>query len=161
VVKYIPMLSGKTAMKIAGFFDVVWRAWIDDKKNYHISVEASQNTVCKSRWGYIKNDTKLSFTDWLNAFKGSKVEKQEVVVSIESTEDYIKIAVNAWVNEDLFSRTKITFNKLLEAKIEDLDLQGGKIKSEVEKAPDNLFSEAEKITYYKFIDLACEFIKAW
>jgi hypothetical protein len=39
-------------------------------------------------------------------------------------------------------------------------LTAGKVKSEIEKAPDNLFSDDEKITYYKFIDLACEHIKA-
>jgi hypothetical protein len=45
--------------------------------------------------------------------------------------------------------------------MEDLDLQAWKIKAEIEKAPDNLFTAEEKVTYYKFIDLACWFIKSW
>jgi hypothetical protein len=31
IVKYVPMLSGKTTLKIPGFFDVVGRIFIDDK----------------------------------------------------------------------------------------------------------------------------------
>lgn len=122
-------------------------------------VEPRHDLVTKTRGRYITNETPLSFPEWLNAFKKIKVEKQTVVKDIESTPDHIKAAKEAGLSEDMFPRAEKTFNKLLGENIDDLDLQAGKIKSEIEKAPDNLFTEDEKVAYYKFIDLACNLIK--
>ena len=58
-------------------------------------VEPRHDLVTKTRGRYITNETPLSFSAWLNAFKKVKVEKQEVVKKIESTPDHIKIAVEA------------------------------------------------------------------
>lgn len=159
VVKYVPMLSGKTTMKIPGFFDVVWRIYVNDKGEHKMWVEPRHDLVTKTRGRYITNDTPLNFAEWLNAFKKIKVEKQTVVKDIESIADHIRISNEAGLPEELQPRAEKTFKKLLGESIEDLDLQAGKIKSEIEKAPDNLFTEQEKVAYYKFIDLACDFIK--
>jgi len=159
IVKYVPMLSGKTQLKIPGFFDIVWRAYIDDKMQFRIDVEPRQDLVTKSRGLYIKNSTPMSFPEWLNAFKEVKIEKQAVITSIESVEDYIRLAKEAELPEDLYVRAKKTFDKLSEYEIEGLELQWAKIKSEVEKAPEDLFNEKEKIAYYKFIDLTCNFYR--
>lgn len=161
VVKYVPMLSGKTTMKIPGFFDVVWRIYLNDKGEHKMWVEPRHDLVTKTRGRYITNETPLNFMEWLNAFKKVKIQKQEVVKKIESTPDHIKIATEAWLPEELFWRAEKTYSKLLDQSMDDLDLQAGKIKAEIEKAPDNLFSPEEKIVYYKFIDLACDSIKAW
>lgn len=159
IVKYVPMLSGKTTMKIPGFFDIVWRIYVDDKNEHKMRVEPRHDLVTKSRWMYITNDTPLNFPEWLNAFKKIIIKKQEIVKNIESIDDHIKLATEAGINEDLYPRVQKTFKKLLWESIEDLDLQAGKIKSEIETAPNNLFTEEEKVSYYKFIDLACNFIK--
>lgn len=159
VVKYVPMLSWKTTLKIPGFFDVVWRIYINDKGEHKMRVEPRHDLVTKTRGRYITNDTPLSFPEWLNAFKKVKVEKQSVVKTIESTPDHVKIANEAGLPEDLYERALKTMRHLQEQNIEDLDLQAGKVKAEIEKAPDDLFTAEEKVAYYKFIDLACDFIK--
>lgn len=159
VVKYIPMLSGKTAMKIPGFFDVVGRTYINDKNEYRIWVEAKADLVTKSRGAYITNDTPNVFPERLNAFKKIKVKKQEVIQGIESTEDYLSLAIEAGLPEDLHTRSNTTFKHLLKQNLDDLELQAGKVKAEIDSAPDNLFTEEEKVAYYKFIDLTCNFIK--
>lgn len=159
VVKYVPMLSGKTTMKIPGFFDVVWRIYLNEKGEHKMRVEPRHDLVTKTRGMYITNETPLSFPEWLNAFKKIKVEKQTIVKDIESVQDHIKLAKEAGLSEDLYVRAEKTYNKLAWENIDDLDLQAGKIKSEVEKAPDNLFTEEEKIAYYKYIDLVCNHIK--
>lgn len=160
VVKYVPMLSWKTTLKIPGFFDVVWRIYINDKGEHKMRVEPRHDLVTKTRGRYITNDTPLSFPAWLEAFKKVKIQKQEVVKSIESVDDHIKIATEAGLNEDLYPRAEKTYKKLLEQSIEDIELQAGKYKAEIEKAPENLFTEEEKVSYYKFIDLACDYIKS-
>lgn len=161
VVKYVPMLSGKTTMKIPGFFDVVWRIFINEKWEHKMWVEPRADLVTKTRWRYITNETPLHFMERLNAFKKVKVQKQEVVKKIESTPDHIKIATESGLPEELFPRAEKTYAKLLDQTMDDLELQAGKIKAEIEKAPENLFTAEEKVAYYKFIDLAVDHIKEW
>lgn len=159
VVKYVPMLSGKTTMKLPGFFDVVWRTYIDEKAQHRMWVEPRQDLVTKTRGRYIVNDTPLNFMEWLNAFKKIKIEKQVVVKDIESIPDHVRLANEAGIPVELHDRAVKTFKHIIEQSLDDIDLQAWKVKSEIEKAPDNIFTEEEKIAYYKFIDLTCEFAK--
>ena len=78
VVRYVPMISGKTGTKAPGYFDVVWRSYINDKWEFKIRVEPRQDLVTKSRWGYIKNTTPNNFTTRLQTFSSFDLKNKKL-----------------------------------------------------------------------------------
>ena len=159
VVRYVPMISGKTGTKAPGYFDVVWRSYVDDKWTFKIRVEPRHDLVTKSRWMYINNNTENTFKAWLDSFKKVEIQKQETITKVDSLPDHIALAKEAGLDENLYWRAEVTYKKLLEQSVDDIELQAGKIKAEVEKVGADVFTEKEKIAYYKFIDLSCKFIQ--
>jgi len=159
IVKYIPMISGKTWAKAPGLFDVVGRTYVNDKWEFKIRVEPTDKLVTKSRGAYITNETPSNFEARLATFQDVEVKKEVTVMKVETVEDYIQIATTAGISKELLPRAEKTYKYLASQSIDDLELQSWKVKTDIEWAPEGTFSDEEKEAYYKFIDLSCSFLK--